>query len=69
MRRVVCLITPTIVLAIFVVLGLGAVPVVASVYNLRVVTDASPDYHDMDSMIHSITSKWDKPADKCWALS
>src|SRR5512138_792699 len=26
------------------------------VYNLRIVTDASPDYHDLDGMIRSITS-------------
>ena len=38
------------------------------VYNLRVVTDASPDYHDMESMIHSITARWQKPEEKCWAL-
>lgn len=40
----------------------------AEVDNLKVVTDASPDYTDMDSLIHSITSKWGKPADKMWAL-
>ncbi len=36
--------------------------------NVKVVTDASPDYTDMASMIHSITSKWDSPAEKCWAM-
>jgi hypothetical protein len=49
-------------------LGLWDNPVLATVYNLKVVTDASPDYHDMDSMIHSITGKWQKPAEKCRAL-
>jgi len=38
------------------------------VCNLKVVTDASPDYYNVDSMIHSITSKWPTPSEKCWAL-
>jgi len=40
----------------------------AEVCNLKVVTDASPDYTDTESMIRSITSKWSTPAEKCWAL-
>jgi hypothetical protein len=40
----------------------------AGVYNLKVVTDASPDYSDMGSMIRSITSNWQTPEDKCWAM-
>ncbi len=40
----------------------------AEVNNLKIVTDASPDYSDMDSLIHSIASKHEKPADKLWAL-
>ena len=40
----------------------------AAVYNLKVVTDASPDYSDLDSMIRSITSKWETPEQKCWAM-
>ena len=40
----------------------------AEVCNLKVVTDASPDYSDMPSLVHSITSKWDAPKDKCWAM-
>ncbi|UCG47814.1 MAG: hypothetical protein JSU94_20345 [Phycisphaerales bacterium] len=40
----------------------------AAVYNLKVVTSVSPDYHDMDSMIRSITSRWPEPEEKCWAL-
>ncbi|MDQ2732679.1 MAG: hypothetical protein M3Y56_13555, partial [Armatimonadota bacterium] len=40
----------------------------AEIDNLRVVTDASPDYTDMDSLIGSITSNWSKPEDKFWAM-
>ncbi len=40
----------------------------AQVCNLKVVTDANPDYHDMQSMIHSITSKWPSMKEKCWAV-
>jgi len=40
----------------------------AEVCNLKVVTDASPDYSDLPSMIHSITSKWPTPQEKCWAM-
>ena len=40
----------------------------AQVCNLKVVTDANPDYYDMDSMIHSTTSKWKTPKDKVWMM-
>ena len=40
----------------------------AQVCNVKVVSNASPDYYDMDSLIHSITSKWTTPKEKCWAL-
>src|SRR6266850_6997992 len=40
----------------------------AEVCNLRVVTDASPDYSDMPSMIHSITAKWPTAEERCWAV-
>ena len=40
----------------------------AQVCNVKVVTDASPDYSDMQSMIHSITSKWPTTKEKCWAV-
>ena len=43
-------------------------PSTAQVCNIKVVTDASPDYSDMDSMIHSITASWETPAEKCWAM-
>ncbi len=45
-----------------------AAPTLAQTYNLKLVTDASPDYSDMPSLVHSITSRWDRPEDKCWAL-
>ncbi|MBV9868938.1 MAG: hypothetical protein JO316_26635 [Abitibacteriaceae bacterium] len=47
---------------------LSATAVSAEVDNVKVVTDASPDYYDMDSMIHSISSKWQKPEEKLWAM-
>jgi hypothetical protein len=40
----------------------------AEVNNLRIVTDASPDYTDMDGLVHSVTSKWTTPEEKCWAM-
>src|SRR5207244_11183106 len=40
----------------------------AQVCNLKVVTDASPDYYDIDSLILSATSGWQTPKEKCWAL-
>ena len=40
----------------------------AEVCNVKVVTDASPDYYDLASMVHSITAKWPTPAEKCWAM-
>src|SRR6266850_3232951 len=40
----------------------------AAVYNLKIVTDASPDYSDMESMVRSITSKWETTEQKCWVM-
>ncbi|MCC6444312.1 MAG: hypothetical protein IT210_12775 [Armatimonadetes bacterium] len=40
----------------------------AEVCNLKVVTDASPDYSDMQSMIRSIASRWESDRDRCWAV-
>jgi len=37
-------------------------------YNLRVVTDASPDLTDLTSFVNSATSGWPAIADKVWAL-
>ena len=44
-------------LAVIVFGGL-APPAWAQVANVKVVTDASPDYYDMDSLIHSVASRW-----------
>lgn len=40
----------------------------AAVFNLKVLTDASPDYSDVPSLIRSATSRWETPEQKCWAL-
>src|SRR5439155_9039279 len=40
----------------------------AEVCNLKVVTDASPDYSDLPSLVHSVTSRWTTPEEKCWAM-
>src|ERR1044072_2783095 len=40
----------------------------ASVYNLKIVTDANPDYTDLPSLVHSATSKWETPQEKCFAM-
>jgi hypothetical protein len=52
----------------FIIVTLLASPSMAQVCNIKVVTDASPDYHDMDGMIHSITANWKTPEEKCWAM-
>src|SRR5215472_11110036 len=39
-----------------------------AVFNLKLVTDASPDYSDMDSFIHSATAHWNTTEQKCWAV-
>lgn len=38
------------------------------VCNVKVVTDANPDYYDLPSLVRSITSKWSTPQEKCWAM-
>ncbi|MFB3890860.1 MAG: hypothetical protein ACE15C_02425 [Phycisphaerae bacterium] len=55
-------------LALLVLLALAVLPAPAEVYNLKVVTDANPDYSDMASMIRSITAKWPTTREKCWAM-
>ena len=40
----------------------------AEVCNLKIVSDASPDYSDLPSFLHSATAKWGSPEEKCWAL-
>src|SRR5580704_7260272 len=43
-------------------------PAQAQVANVKVVTDANPDYSDMESMIRSITSNWKTDKEKMYAL-
>lgn len=54
--------------SVFALILLQAASLQAAVYNLKIVTDASPDYSDMDSMIRSITSNWQTPEEKMWAM-
>ena len=49
-------------------LGMFSSAVQGQVANLKVVTDANPDYSDMESMVHSITSRWKTDEEKMWAL-
>ena len=56
------------VVLVLVAACLVAFPVHAEVDNLKIITDASPDYSDMDSMIHSISGKWQTPEEKLWAM-
>ena len=39
-----------------------------AVYNLRVVSDASPDLTDLASLVSSITAAWPTDREKVWAL-
>ena len=56
------------ILLLFALVLLSGPHVAAGVYNIKVLTDGSPDYHDLPGLIHSATSRWDTPAEKCWAL-
>ena len=47
---------------------LAASPVFAQVANLKVVTDANPDYSDLESMTRSIAKNWESDKDKMWAF-
>src|SRR5690554_5165579 len=47
---------------------LGVPAASAEIANLKVVTDASPDYYDMESMVRSITKNWETDEQKMWAL-
>ncbi|MGH8635601.1 MAG: FG-GAP-like repeat-containing protein [Burkholderiales bacterium] len=40
----------------------------AAAYNIRIVTDASPDLSDLPGLIHSTTSRWTSSFEKVWAL-
>lgn len=55
-------------LALFALGLLGVLPASAQVSNVKVVTDASPDYYDLPSMVRSVTSNWSTPEEKCWAM-
>src|SRR5688572_8104173 len=55
-------------LSALIALALFTTSLHSAVYNLKVVTDASPDYSDMESMIRSIASKWETPEEKLWAM-
>ncbi len=60
-------IRPAVFLALAAALLLSATAR-AEVCNVKVVTDANPDYADIGSMIHSITDNWPATKDKCWAM-
>jgi len=53
---------------LFLVVALAAGAAGAADYNVKVLTDGSPDYYDLPSMVRSITSKWPTPKEKCWAM-
>lgn len=57
----------SLLLSVLVLLVLAGVSS-AEVCNVKVVTDANPDYYDMPSMIRSISAKWEEPRDKVWAM-
>jgi hypothetical protein len=40
----------------------------AQLANVKVVTDANPDYSDMESMVRSITHNWKSDKEKMWPL-
>ena len=56
-----------VVVALFTCLACGPAAS-AQVCNLKVVTDASPDYYDLASMVRSVTANWPTPEEKCWAM-
>jgi len=55
-------------IAFYLALSLAAGTATAEVCNLKIVTDASPDYSDIPSLLHSATAKWGSPEEKCRAL-
>ncbi len=60
--------TPCCKVTCLLVAGLLSLPAAGAVWNLKVVTDASPDYSDMESLVRSVTDGWTTPAEKCWAM-
>jgi len=51
-----------------ILLGLCFSPSLASVQNLRVVSDSRPDFTDMDSLIYSITAPYQTTDEQCKAM-
>jgi hypothetical protein len=49
-------------------LGLVSRSSLGETTNLKVVTDASPDYTDLPSLVYSATSNFEIPEQKCWAM-
>ena len=70
MRRVPPRLSLVLVLALIASSCVGILPGTArgQVCNIKVVTDASPDYHDMSSLVRSVTGKWSTPEEQCWAM-
>ena len=40
----------------------------AGEFQLRLTSDASPDFTDLPSLVHSVTDRWDTPEEKCIAI-
>jgi len=57
----------SILMVLLIALGCGQC-VDAAVCNLRLVTDNTPDYTDIDSFVHSVTGHLQTPQDKCIAV-
>jgi len=57
-----------VAVGVLLLIGLTSSTTLGEVCDVKVVTDASPDYSDMESMIHSITAGWPSPEEKCWAM-
>ena len=60
--------TVKILVSVTLSVALYALPCAAAVYDLNVQTSAGPDCRSMERFIHSATSRWPTPAEKCWAL-
>ncbi len=46
----------------------SSVGAAGTVYNLKIVSDASPDLTDLNSFVDSATSRWNSTEGKVWAL-
>ncbi len=58
---------PTFVICLALLLWLPTTGT-AQVCSVKVVTDANPDYYDIESLVRSATGKWSTPEEKCWAM-